>query len=96
MSDKTRRIVGVSIIVCAVLLAVVGYFALPDTLVVQIAANGTPANTLPKIPALLIPLAVSCIFAGLYMTCAAQDRMKNLIVSLLGFVIYVVTFIVNG
>ena len=95
MSDKTRRIVGVSIIACAVLLAVVGYFTLPDTLVVQLAAGGTPANTLPKIPALLIPLAVSCIFAVLFMTCAAQARLKYLLVSLLGFAIDAVTFIVN-
>ena len=79
----------------AVLLAVTGYFVLPDTLAVQIGLDGVPSNFLPKIPALLIPLLVTVVFSCLYMKSKGEGKTENLLLSLLGIGIDIIMFVMN-
>lgn len=95
MKGSKEQKIGIGIILVSIVMAAAEYFVLPDTLVVQVGMDGTPSNTLPKLAALLIPLAVSVIFSVLYMNGKERDRTKNLLVALLGIVIYAVMFVMN-
>ena len=90
-----EKIIGISLILVAVIIAVAGYFVLPDTLAVQIDMNGAPTNFLPKIPALLIPLLVTVVFSCLYMKSKGEGKTKNLLLSLLGIGIDIIMFVMN-
>ena len=90
-----EKIIGISLILVAVIIAVAGYFVLPDTLAVQIDMNGAPSNFLPKIPALLIPLLVTVVFSCLYMKSKEEGKTKNLLLSLLGIGIDIIMFVMN-
>ena len=90
-----EKIIGISLILVAVILAVAGYFVLPDTLAVQIGLDGVPSNFLPKIPALLIPLLVTVVFSCLYMKSKGEGKTKNLLLSLLGIGIDIIMFVMN-
>ena len=95
MKLRREKLIGTAIIAAAVILAAAGYLILPDTLVVQISADGQPSNTLPKLPALLIPFAISTGFSLMYMNGEADRRVRNLIVAVLGLGIAVVMFVFN-
>lgn len=90
-----EKIIGISLILVAMIIAVAGYFVLPDTLAVQIDMNGAPSNFLPKIPALLIPLLVTVVFSCLYMKSRGEGKTKNLLLSLLGIGIDIIMFVMN-
>lgn len=95
MKSLKEKIIGISLILVAVILAVAGYFVLPDTLAVQIGLDGAPSNFLPKIPALLIPLLVTAVFSCLYMKSKGEGKTKNLLLSLLGIGIDIIMFVMN-
>lgn len=95
MKCVKEKIIGISLILVAVILAVAGYFVLPDTLAVQIGLDGVPSNFLPKIPALLIPLLVTAVFSCLYMKSKGEGKTKNLLLSLLGIGIDIIMFVMN-
>ncbi len=69
-----------------------GMLYLPDTLVMQVQADGTPSNTLPKLIGLLIPLVLSCVFAVFYYK---SGKGKNLFVALIGLAAFALTFYFN-
>lgn len=93
MERKNKKlIITATIIVIAVILAIVGYIVLPDVLIMQISFSGEPSSTLPKLAGLALPFALSVIFAGLYYS---SENKKNLFVSAVGIVIFVFMFVVN-
>ena len=69
----------------------VGFILLPDTVVVQISTGGS-ANTAPKIVGLAIPFLVCAGFSALYLK---GKNARNLGVSLVGVVIFVLLFAFN-
>lgn len=92
---KKQKVIAIIIIALSVALAVIGYIILPDTLVVQLSADGSAGNSFAKPLGLLIPLAISVIFSLLYIKSGDGERNKHLIVSLVGIAIYGFIFIVN-
>lgn len=90
---KQKLIFTICIIAAAVILAVVAFIVLPETLVVQINTAGQPGNTMPKIIGILIPFLFTAIFAVLYLK-HENDR-KSFWLALLGIVLYALLFIFN-
>ena len=92
MKNK-KLIIAVCIIAAAVILAVVGFIVLPETLVVQINAAGQASNTLPRFLGILIPFLICTVFSLLYLK--SEKDTKSLIVSLVGIVVFVLLFVFN-
>ncbi len=92
MTDKKRLIITILILIAAAVFFVLGLLILPDTLVMQVKANGEPGTQMPKLIGLLIPLAVSTVFGILY---GKRSGSKNLIVALVGIGMAALTFAFN-
>ena len=92
MKDKTRLIIACIIGVIAIVLFIVGMIVLPETIVMQVQADGSAGNALPKIIGLILPLALSCVFAFLYYK---GGNGKNLFVAIVGLVAFGLTFFMN-
>ena len=92
MSDQKRLTITILILIVSVFLFVLGLIILPDTLVMQVTASGQPGTQMPKLIGLLIPLALSTVFAILY---SKKSGTKNLIVALVGIVATALTFAFN-
>jgi len=90
--DK-KRLVTVVILLCALAIAAAGFVLLPETLTVQISFSGEPGTTLPKLLGLAIPFALCAVFAVLYVK--NEEGSKNLLVSLIGLALLVVTVVFN-
>lgn len=92
MKDKTRLFITGAILLLAVALFVLGMVILPDTIVMQVQADGSAGTVLPKLVGLLIPLALCAVFGVLYYR---GGKGKNLFVALVGFVAFGLTFFFN-
>ena len=92
MKNKTRLIVSGAILLLAIAAFVAGMIVLPETIVMQVQADGSVGTTLPKLIGLLIPLAISGLFAVLYYK---NGTTKSLIVALIGLVAFGLTFFFN-
>jgi hypothetical protein len=92
MKDKTRLVIAGVIVTLAVALFVLGMIVLPDTLVMQMKTNGAAGTTLPKLIGLLIPLALSAVFAVLYYK---GNKGNNLLVAVIGLLTFGLTFFFN-
>ena len=92
MKDKTRLLMTGFILLLAVALFVLGMITLPDTLVMQVQADGSAGTTLPKLIGLLIPLALCGVFAVFYYK---GGKGKNLFVAIVGLAAFGLTFFFN-
>jgi len=90
-----KKFTPAAIIAVAVVLAIVSYIVLPDVVVVQITASGGVGSTMPRLLAVLLPLAISVAGALLAMTGKQDREYKNLIVSAVGIACAVLTLIFN-
>lgn len=94
MKQSRELTMGALIIAISAIIAVAGYLVLPEVMLVQIGIDGKASNTLPKIPTLLLPFAISTISAILYIKEAAS-RPKYLFLAILGIALAVFAFIMN-
>lgn len=92
MKDKKRLLIAGAISLLAVALFVLGMIVLPETLVMQVQMDGSAGTTLPKLIGLLIPLALSTVFAVFYYK---GGQGKNLLVAVIGLVASGLTFFFN-
>ena len=92
MNDKSRLLVAGLIVFLAIALFVLGMVILPDTIVMQVQADGSAGTTLPKLIGLLIPLALCGVFAVFYYK---GGKGKNLFVAIVGLVAFGLTFFFN-
>ena len=95
MTRSKEKMIGMIIIGISTVLAVLGYILLPEVMIVQIGFDGEASNTLPKIPALLIPFAISTISSIFYMKSESTNRTKNLLFAILGIIIAGFSFFMN-
>lgn len=93
MKDKTRRLITGVILLLAVALFVLGMIILPDTIIMQVQADGSAGNTMPKLVGLLIPLALCAVFGAFYYK---GGNGKNLFVALVGLVAFGLMFFSTG
>jgi hypothetical protein len=80
------------IIAAALILTVIGYLILPETLVMQITFTGERGTTMPKALGLAIPLAISTVFSVLYYK---SNIFKHFLGSMVGILAFVLVFIFN-
>ncbi|MDO5522244.1 MAG: DUF1648 domain-containing protein [bacterium] len=92
-SKKSRKLFALLVIGVAAILGITGWFVLPDQVVTQIGFSGEASNTMPKFIALILPFLISLALAVPYMN--AEEENKKIWFSLLGPMLYVITFIVN-
>lgn len=93
MKTKNKKFVfTISVIVTALILAVIGFIILPETLVTQITLTGESGTTMPKAFGLAIPLAISVIFPLLYYK--SNDN-KHAVLSVIGILAFVLVFVFN-
>ena len=90
---KNKNLVPVAgILLLEIILVIIGFLILPDTLVMQITASGGAGNTMPKIVGLAIPFLLCAIFAVLYYF---NTNKKHLLIAGLGVVLTVITLVFN-
>jgi len=76
---------------------VAGLLVLPDTLVMQITSDGSQGTTLPRLPALIllslmtIGGAVRCLVSGT----SGRVRHNGLLLSAVGLLLFILTFVFN-
>ncbi|HZK10474.1 MAG TPA: hypothetical protein VFD08_05325 [Clostridia bacterium] len=95
MKKSKENLIGRLIIVISIILTIIGYVFLPKDLIVQVTPSGEARYSLPKILALSIPFAISTLFSILYMQGEPKFRRKNLILSILGIVVFIFIFFAN-
>jgi hypothetical protein len=92
MKDKTRLLITILILLLAVGMFVLGMIILPDVIVMQMKADGTVVSTMPKLIGLLIPLALSVVFAVFFYK---GGKGKYLLVAIIGLFALGATFFLN-
>jgi lysylphosphatidylglycerol synthetase-like protein (DUF2156 family) len=92
MKDKKRLMIAAAVLLVAVALFLIGMIFLPDVIVMQVKMDGTPSSTLPKLVGLILPLALTGIFAFLYYK---NGTSKSLLVSIIGLVSFGLMFFAN-
>lgn len=93
MTSRKRLAVAIAVAVIALSLFILGLVVLPDMLVMQVQADGSAGTTMPKLIGLLIPLAISVVFAVMYR--AGDGKLKHLLIALVGLAMFGFTFFFN-
>lgn len=94
--EKNKKKLMVALLVLAAALAAIGYLVLPDRLVMQLTFSGEAGNTMNKPLGLLLPFALTSVFAVLQGNADdRRDQWKYFFVSVIGLVVYGFTFAVN-
>lgn len=89
---KALFIVGIAI---SVILGVISWFVLPDTVAVQVGLDGNVSNTIPKAAAILVPIAISVIGGIIGITSEETRSKKGALLLCAGIVIALITFFFN-
>lgn len=92
---KTKKVLLVIGMAAAVILAVAGWFLLPDRVTVQIGLDGKPSNTMPKLPAVSIPALISVIGGIIGLKGESNTNKKGIVLLCLGIILEVITILVN-
>ncbi len=92
MKEKKDLLLVVTVMAISFVIAVIGYFILPDTLVTQITVSGE-GSTLPKLMGLGLPLLISIITSAMYYK--YKNITKYIISVIICAVMYLLIFIFN-
>lgn len=94
---KKQVIFAWLLLAASVCLGAVSFFVLPDTVVTQFSAGGSGVTTMPKLVAVLLPLAlgVGGSLASLLSKGEGKDKGKPLLIACIGIVVFVLMLIVN-
>jgi len=87
------RTITVLVLCLSMILAVCAWLVLPDRVALQITADGSPDNVVPKPIAILIPLAVSG--GALIVMNKRKEIGKTALVAWLGVVLQAATILIN-
>ena len=92
-----QKLIPIILIIVSAALAVISYIVLPETVIVQISVGGSPATTMPKLIAVLLPFALGAggAVSGLSDAGEAKSQRKWLIISGVGILVFAVMLIVN-
>lgn len=90
-----NKLINYILIIVAVGLGICSWFLLPEVVAVQIGFNGQVSNTLPKLPAILIPLIISV--AGSIMNLSGKEKknIKSFVLSFIGIAVMLLSLIFN-
>ena len=95
MNKNLNRILSVLLLAAAGLVAVFAWSRLPDSVIVQVGLDGQPTNTMPKLAAVGLPLAISA--AGSVMNLTGKDvpDKKGLVLAVVGIAVLVLSLFFN-
>lgn len=93
MSQKTKNMLTLFIILASAAVSLIGILVLPSTLTVQLSAEGAASGTLPSYLAMLIPFALCTVFALVWRR--EESTHKGLIGLIAGAVVYICCFAFN-
>lgn len=88
-----KNSISILLVIAAIGLGVISWLLLPDVVAVQVGFDGQITNTLPKIPAVAIPLGVSLV--GSVMNLTGQKEKKGYILSVAGIAVMVLSLLFN-
>ena len=88
-----KNFINILLVIAAIGLGVISWLLLPDVVAVQVGFDGQITNTLPKIPAVAIPLGVSLV--GSVMNLTGQKGKKGYILSVAGIAVMVLSLLFN-
>lgn len=88
-----KNFINILLVIAAIGLGVISWLLLPDVVAVQVGFDGQITNTLPKIPAVAIPLGVSLV--GSVMNLTGQKDKKGYILSVAGIAVMVLSLLFN-
>lgn len=88
-----KNSISILLVIAAIGLGVISWLLLPDVVAVQVGFDGQITNTLPKIPAVAIPLGVSLV--GSVMNLTGQKDKKGYILSVAGIAVMVLSLLFN-
>ncbi len=93
---KKMKIAAVALIIASIVLSIVSYLLLPQTVVTQLSFDGN-ATTMPKLLAIAIPalLGIGCSIAFLVTKNEGKSKNKLLIVSGAGILVFAIMLAVN-
>ena len=77
------------------ILAITGWFLLPDTLVGQFKMSGEPSKSAPKIVGLLVPVAVGILGTVYASSKKEEQRLRGFIILALAAFVLVGIFVFN-
>ena len=84
-----KKIINIVLVIVAIGLGVISCVLLPDVVAVQVGFDGQITNTLPKLSAVAIPLAVSVVGSVMNLTNNEEKSIKGYVLSLIGIAIMV-------
>ncbi len=90
-----KKKINIGLIAVAVVLSVVSWFLLPDTVVVQIGVDGQASNTMPKVFAVIVPLVISVIGSAMNLNDDTRQNYRGYVLSIVGIAVMVFSLIVN-
>ncbi len=94
MKEKLRIYWPYLLLIPFVAAAIVGWFVLPDEMVMRMAADGQPVNTIIKPVALLLPVALSAL--GSSQAChEGRRRVAGILILAMTAVLTVMLFVWN-
>lgn len=86
--------ISIVLLIVAFGLGVGSWFLLPDVVAVQVGFDGKVSNTMPKVLAVSIPLAVSVVGSAMNLT-GKEDNKKGYVLSVIGIAILVLSLLFN-
>lgn len=88
-----KNFINILLVIAAIGLGVISWLLLPDVVAVQVGFDGQITNTMPKVPAVAIPLGVSLV--GSVMNLTGQKDKKGYILSVAGIAVMVLSLLFN-
>ena len=88
-----KKLINILLVFAAIGLGVISWLLLPDVVAVQVGFDGQITNTMPKVPAVAIPLGVSLV--GSVMNLTGQKDKKGYILSVAGIAVMVLSLLFN-
>lgn len=87
--------IGGSFLIFTIIYCVVGYFVLPDQLVMQISTGGEPSLVLSKPVGLLIILALGIITSVFVVGNKSDKQYRSYMMMLIMVIVYVLVWVFN-
>ena len=94
---KKKQVISALLILASLGLAVLCFFILPESVIIQFSVNATGNTAVPRLVAILIPLALGIggAVSGFFEKEDGDAKHKGLIVSLVGLALFVIMIAVN-
>ena len=86
-------LLSILLTVASLIICIISFIVLPDTVITQVKLDGTPSSTMPKMIAILVPFAITLI--GPISYCIKKEK-KYFLVSAIGIIVEIVMLVVNS